>query len=75
MEDDVLDLELVLVVGVVFSQVTEFLNSDVNRELGPERVGGYLSQLKAVVGQFWADEILRDLDTVVQISHLKREVD
>ena len=75
MVDDVLDLELVLVVGVVFSQVTEFLNSDVNRELGPERVGGYLSQLKAVVGQFWADEILRDLDTVVQISHLKREVD
>ena len=40
MVDDVLDLELVLVVGVVFSQVTEFLNSDVNRELGPERVGG-----------------------------------
>ena len=75
MVDDVLDLELVLVVGVVFSQVTEFLHSDVNRELGPERVGGYLSQLKAVVGQFWADEILRDLDTVVQISHLKREVD
>ena len=39
MVDDVLDLELVLVVGVVFSQVTEFLNSNVNRELGPERLG------------------------------------
>ena len=52
--DDVLDLQLVLVVGVMLGQVTELLG-----------------QMKTVVGQLRTDKILRYLDTVVEIPHLK----
>ena len=55
--DDVLDLELVLVVGVMLGQVAELLG-----------------QVKAVVGQLRTNKVLRYLDTVMQISHLKRHL-
>lgn len=56
MVDDILDLKLVLVVGVMLGQVPELL-----------------SQMETVLGQLWTDKVLRNLDTVVEISHLNRQ--
>ena len=52
--DDVLDLQLVLVVGVMLGQVTELLG-----------------QMKTVVGQLRTDKILRYLDAIMEVPHLK----
>ena len=70
--DDVLDLQLVLVVGVVLSQVPELLKHRIARSVKKQLCMSvsYLRQVQTVLGQLGADEVLGYLDTVVQVSDL-----
>ena len=73
--DDVLDLQLVLVVGVVLRQVPELLKHNTGHFSFGRYVVlflyvSYLRQVETVLGQLRADEVLGYLDTVVQVSDL-----
>ena len=69
-EDDVLDLQLVLVVGVVLRQVAELLKKKWLKKMVFNNWKFNLGQMQTVVCQLGGDKVLCNLDAVVKIPHL-----